>query len=102
MSWREMISREMEEYNETWDDVVMSNIKKNVEEWHDDEDISEMPEASFDRNFDSGWGGTEGDLFLVWTKERVYFPVCYDGSEWVGSVPRNPVTDVVSKHHGGG
>jgi len=28
--------------------------------------------------------------FTVWTKEWVYFPATYDGSEWIDSVRRNP------------
>lgn len=34
--------------------------------------------------------------------DYVYFPLCYDGgSEWVGSVPRNP-NGVLTMHLGGG
>ena len=40
--------------------------------------------------FDGGSGCTEGAPFLAWTATRVYFPVCYDGAEWVGSAPREP------------
>ena len=51
--------------------------------------------------FDSGYGGTRGRPFTAWTKDRVYFPVCYDGSEWVESVPRN-FPGSVTEHVGGG
>jgi hypothetical protein len=51
--------------------------------------------------FDSGYGGTRGPLFTVWGEKRVYFPAQYDGSEWVGSVPRNPC-EQVTNHVGGG
>lgn len=54
---------------------------------------------SFNENFDDGFGGTEGKRFTLWTEERVYFPVCYDGSEWVGSAPRNPCLETVD-HQG--
>ncbi|MBL4940366.1 MAG: hypothetical protein JKY81_01735 [Colwellia sp.] len=40
--------------------------------------------------FNDGYGGSEGIPFTAWTDARVYFPVVYDGSEWVGSAPRNP------------
>lgn len=30
---------------------------------------------------------------LAWSTRRVYFPVVYDGAEWIGSAPRNPVTE---------
>ena len=50
--------------------------------------------------FDDGYGGSEGKDFTAWSKDYVYFPVVYDGLEWVGRVPRNPC-DQASNHHGG-
>ena len=50
-------------------------------------------EATLDVEFDDGWGGSCGPQALIWTEERVYFPVVYDGSEWLGSAPRNPTTE---------
>jgi hypothetical protein len=47
-------------------------------------------ESVLDVKFDDGFGGSEGPSVLVWTEARVYFPVTYDGSEWLGSAPRNP------------
>ena len=58
-------------------------------------------EAAFDVEFDGGYGGTEGPDVLAWTDQRVYFPVCYDGAEWIGSAPRNPAPEGQS-HEGGG
>ena len=51
--------------------------------------------------FDCDYGGTRGDSFTAWGKNWVYFPLCYDGSEWVGRAPRNPC-DIVMDHQGGG
>ena len=53
-----------------------------------------------DTEFDDGYGGTEGVPFTLWTEDRVYFPVQYDGSEWVASVPRFPC-DEKTEHVGG-
>lgn len=53
-----------------------------------------------DAPFNDGFGGVEGASFTAWSETRVYFPVVYDGSEWVGSVPRHPC-DEVTRHHGG-
>ncbi len=50
--------------------------------------------------FDGGYGGSEGKPFTAWTENFVYFPVVYDGSEWVESVPRNPC-DTATSHVGG-
>lgn len=57
-------------------------------------------DLDLDREFDDGFGGSRGEHFTAWTEARVYFPVVYDGAEWVGSVPRNPC-DEASSHHGG-
>ena len=58
-------------------------------------------EATFDIDFNAGYGGPEGPSVLAWTDQRVYFPVCYDGAEDIGSAPRNPV-DEGQEHVGGG
>lgn len=47
-------------------------------------------ESTLDVTFDGGYGGSEGPSVLIWTEQRVYFPVVYDGAEWMGSAPRNP------------
>ncbi len=47
-------------------------------------------EDDFDVQFDDGYGGADGMPVLAWTETRVYFPVVYDGAEWLGSAPRNP------------
>lgn len=47
-------------------------------------------EQALDKVFDDGYGGSEGPNILVWTERRVYFPVVYDGAEWMASAPRNP------------
>lgn len=51
--------------------------------------------------FDAGFGGIEGKPFTAWSANYVYFPVSYDGMEWVGAVPRNP-NGQPSGHFGGG
>jgi hypothetical protein len=49
-------------------------------------------ESVLDIEFDDGYGGSNGKPVLIWTGQRVYFPVVYDGAEWLGSAPRDPVT----------
>jgi hypothetical protein len=53
------------------------------------------------KEFDSGYGGTESAYFTIWTKNSVLFPVCYDGAEWLEFVPRSPC-DIAKEHAGGG
>jgi len=73
-TWRKLLVEEMELHGETLVDIE-SNTMSNEE---------------MDKEFDNGYGGPEGIPFTIWTKNRVYFPICYDGAEWVGSVSRNP------------
>ncbi len=73
-TWREQISRELRNSKESWEDI---------------ESIT-LTDKELDRQFDAGYGATCGEPFTAWTKNRVYFPVCYDGAEWVASVARNP------------
>lgn len=53
-----------------------------------------------ERPFDDGYGGSQGPPVTVWTEERVYFPVVYDGAEWMGSAPRDPSGEAL-RHVGG-
>lgn len=57
-------------------------------------------ETVLDIEFDDGYGGSQGPDVLIWTEERVYFPVVYDGAEWLESAPRNP-TQRGQRHVGG-
>jgi len=59
-----------------------------------DDIVAVAPDESvLDVEFDAGWGGTHGPCVLIWTEDLVYFPVVYDGSEWLDSAPRNPTTE---------
>lgn len=59
-----------------------------------------IKDGGLDVEFDNGCGGTEGPVFTAWSNDRVYFPACYDGSEWIASVPRNPCVEKTD-HVGG-
>ena len=82
-TWREAIAYEMKEAQDPGPIVATT-----------------LTNAEFDETFDAGYGGTNGKPFTAWSPTRVYFPVCYDGAEWVGSVPRNPC-DQRTRHVGG-
>ena len=75
----------MESHGESWSDMVESTIS----------------DKQLDEEFYNGYGCVEGLEFTVWSNGRVYFPICYDGSEWCGSVSRNPDGKPTS-HQGGG
>ena len=56
--------------------------------------VAIAPEGiDLDKEFYGGYGGSDGEAILIWTEDFVYFPVVYDGSEWLGSAPRNPVPE---------
>jgi len=84
-TWHKAISEELEEQGETWDDIVSSTLS----------------ETEMHVEFDDRFGATEGKPFTVWTRKRVYFPVMYDGAEWVESVARDP-DGKATTHMGGG
>lgn len=95
-SWREEITRAMKKHNETFDDVEVVVLA--TKEY--DEEPTLLSADELDRKFDPDFGGSNGSSFTLWTRNRVYFPVVYDGSEWASSVPRNPCTEA-TKHVGG-
>lgn len=85
VTWRKLMTEALEERGEVWSDI-----------------LSYYPsDLDWDKPFDDDYGGTEGVPFHAWTANRVYFCVCYDGAEWVSSVPRSFSLED-PKHHGGG
>ena len=83
----------------TWRKEIMQRMLENK-----DKDITNyvttLTEEELDISFDAGYGGTAGLPFTLWTTWHVYFPCEYDGSEWAGSVDRNP-TQNPTYHQGG-
>jgi hypothetical protein len=56
--------------------------------------VAVAPDESYlDVEFDDSFGTSTGLPVLIWTEQRVYFPVVYDGAEWIGSAPRNPQSE---------
>lgn len=84
-SWETLIQEEMDfKTKESLDDIVFV--------WPSRECLRE--------EFDAGYGVSNGTPFTAWSKSWVYFPVTYDGSESVGSVPRFPC-EIATEHLGG-
>jgi hypothetical protein len=83
-TWRKLIQPLLEENGDSFDALQM------------------CPDLNaFDTPFNDGYGTPEGPLFTAWSNQWVYFPVCYDGAEWVGCAPRNPCP-IATDHQGGG
>jgi len=66
-----------------------------------DQMICTLSEKELDEEFDPSYGFIGGKAFTAWGEKYVYFPVVYDGSEWVGYAPRNPCGEA-TPHQGGG
>ena len=92
-TWRKEITEEMNHNNDSLSCVV-DTIVGDIE-YHE---VSK--DGWLDREFDQGYGGTKGHPFIIWTLDWIYFSVMYDGSEWVSSVPRNPLTSFSPEHFG--
>ena len=63
--------------------------------------VTTLSPEELSKKFDTGYGLNEGEPFTAWGDKYVYFPICYDGAEWVGWAPRNPC-DEKCHHMGGG
>lgn len=83
-TWRNLLKSAMERCGENLSDIIANT----------------MTDEEMDTEFDSDYGGSEGIPFTVWTENRVYFPVTYDGNEWVGSISR--VVNMIPTRHIGG
>jgi len=84
-TWRILITEVMGFVGDTWGDVVFCTLS----------------DSKLDIVFNDGYGECEGLPFTLWTTKHVYFPVCYDGSESVDCVSRNPNWEA-KRHVGGG
>lgn len=84
----------------TWRKEITAEPESRGQGWYAIE-ATTLSESDLDEEFSVGWGSVSGRAFTAWTADRVYFPICYDGAEWVGSVPRNPC-DEACQHQGGG
>lgn len=79
--------------------MLMEEFEKRGEDFS--KMVTTLTEEELEAEFDDGWGGTQGAPFTAWGERYVYFPIQYDGAEWVGSAPRNPC-DEKTEHQGGG
>lgn len=81
-NWYDMLKEEMEDNGDTFENRVCT-----------------MDEEGLKKKFDAVCGSIKGKPFTAWGENWVYFPLCHDGWEWVGSAPRNPC-DIKMGHQG--
>ena len=83
-TWSELIKEEFDNTGDTWEDIVTT-----------------LTDEELCTEFNADFGHHQGIPFTAWSQDWVYFPIKYDGAEWVGSAPRNPCTKK-TEHQGGG
>lgn len=82
----------------SWYELLRLAMEENGEDF--EKRICTMTDEQLKVNFDDDSGEPEGLPFTAWGPDWVYFPIIYDGKEWVGSAPRNPC-DHPMAHQGG-
>ena len=104
-SMRDVITDELIRNRENWTHVELLQLTGN--RWDKRfrgrliTDRAEREEF-LNRKFDNGFGSSDGGHFVMWTKQHIYFPVGYDGSYSVHSIPRDPDSGFVPPELGGG
>ena len=108
-TWKDQLEARMERLGDDPKGHMIVHVRDNIPNYwrEEDEVLIEYSTTKLDvplltTAFNSGYGGTEGAHFTVWTERYVYFPVQYDGSEWVGHVPRHPDIGFNPTRHVGG
>lgn len=77
-----------------WKDLLNETLRPQTVE---DLVVTTLTPEQMEAVFDNDFGGPEGCPFTAWTTDRVFFPICYDGLESVGSAPRNPTTEALAR-----
>ena len=82
----------------TWANMLKEAFAEKEEDYS--KMITTLTEAELNKEFNDGFGSSEGKPFTAWGEKYVFFPVVYDGAEWVGCAPRKP-SDEKCSHVGG-
>lgn len=80
----------------TWRARFDEALRENGESWADVE-ANTMTEEEMNKEV---YTDTWNLPFTVWTKNTVYFPLCYDSVDWIGHVARHP-NGRPTEHQGG-
>lgn len=71
----------------TWREKFIEILKKTGDSLKDLKFNISKPKFILDKEFDDGFGRSEGPPFIAWSNNFVYFTRDYDGIDYV---PRNP------------
>ncbi len=102
-TWRELLESEAKDHDDDLTNLVVypETVLWPCDYLHDIPQEGATEKSTLDIPFYAGFGLPNGPHFTAWTANRVYFPMGYDGAEWVGSAPRNPCEEATG-HIGGG
>lgn len=82
---------------QNWYNLLKEAMENDGEDF--DKRICTLDEAGLRIEFDAWYGPIEGKPFTAWGEKWMYFPLSYDGEEYVGHAPRNPC-DIAMEHQG--
>lgn len=89
-----------------WSDIQKVHIGDKGWDCDDKRDVIVMKPSEarkfLDYEFDDGYGGEEGHNFYIYLKDWILAKGCYDGSEWLFSIPRKPNKNIRPSSVGGG
>ena len=102
-TWESKIKAERDKWDDESNLVAIKFARPNSLEFDNNPNADLLSDAELLQiGFDDGYGSNNGRPFIMYTKKRIYFPVCYDGAEWVASVPIEYDPDFEPVHFGGG
>ena len=96
-TWKKEILEEMAEHDDAWENILSVSLPEiegiigdEARKWFCTKPLQPNAKRWFDVEFDAGFGAIEALAFNIWTRDRIYFSLTYDGSQWCGSLPLNP------------
>lgn len=73
MNWREELQKHFKITGDSFDNIIIN-----------------ISDEELDREFNGGYGSSEGTSFQAWSDHYTYFNYEYDGSDFILRVPRHP------------
>ena len=98
----EYIKATLNKLGESFDDIIAIWVSNGWQRGSKKISKEEAIELFTDEPAGSGYGGTQCTPFHIYTKKTILFLGCYDGSEWIESIPRHTRKRDEIDHVGGG
>lgn len=72
----------------TWRKELIEILKVTKDSW--EYLVITITDEELDKEFDDGYGSSEGTPFTAWSDNYVYFSREYDGSDYIDHIQRHP------------